>query len=343
MKAAVYRGPSTLVYEDVPDPIPGDDDLLVKVKVAGICGSDMHRFLGEMNYPIGSIMGHEYSGIVEYVGKNVKGFKIGDKVTSKPLGPCYTCELCRKGYMNMCSEPGSRLSTGSYAEYLKLNSALEIHKLAEHVSFEEGAFVEPLAIAIRSVKKAAPQIGDNVVVLGAGPIGILITAVLTTLPVNIIVSDISELRLNAVKKLGAHHIINAAKTDVKDELNSILGKKKYGRYHEGPDVDIVFEAAGAPGTFNQAMNLAKAEGRIVVTAYTNPPVQANPNMIPQKELNITGVFCYTTEFSEAVKLISEQRVNFKQLITHEYPLAQAQEGFKKQFSREESVKVILRP
>lgn len=344
MNAIVFDEPYKFKYVEIPDPVLGDNDIVVKVMAVGVCGSDMHRFKGELPFPKGTVMGHEFSGEVVEVGKNVTNFVLGDKVVPYPLTTCKVCEMCRKGAYHLCNNGYFGDAAKAFAEYVKLDTTKdEIYHLPDKLSYEEGAFVEPLAVALNAVQKSVPKITNNVVVLGAGPIGMLITAVLTTLPVKIAVTDVSEKRLNFAKELGAHHVINAKTHDVKGELMHLFGSKRYGVYHEGPDVDMVYEAAGAPQTFPQALEIVRAQGTVVVAAYANPPITFDPNIIPQKEINIIGSFCYTEEFQQAIDLIASREIDFTKFISHMYPLDKTQEAFEKQADTENSIKVIVKP
>jgi len=346
MKAAVYMGPRQMECHDVPLPEIGPKDLLVKVMSVGICGSDLHRYLGELPLAVGGIMGHEYSGVVVDMGKDVADYAVGDRIVVNGLVPCHKCQMCRLGFPNLCSHlaPGS---TGAYAQYTRVNTDAQIIKFSEKVPFEIAQFAEPLSVATRTVRKAKIDFNDIVVIEGAGAIGLLTLSVARTLPVKMIIqTDVAENRLAIAKKLGADYTINTAGMSGEEVLDAVaaipgVGKDRHGSYHISPNVDVVLETAGAPVTTELAFRMARGGGRIVLTAYVGKPVTLNPNILPQKEISIESVFAYVNEYPQTMMLMESGKLNLKEIITHHYPLEKCQEAFEMQMNREQSVKVVF--
>ncbi|HUV67615.1 MAG TPA: alcohol dehydrogenase catalytic domain-containing protein, partial [Sedimentisphaerales bacterium] len=226
MKALIHTKPCCFEYCDFPDPTAGDDDVLIRVKACGICGSDVHGCTGKTGRRIPPlIMGHEAAGIVEQVGRNVKGLKKGDRVCFDSTVYCNTCQACRKGLYNRCdkrqvlgvSVPAFKRH-GAFAEYVAVPSWI-VFKLPDQMSFVQAALLEPASIGTHASNRAPISADDTVLVIGAGTIGLFILqGARLRGAARVIAVDIDEFRLDVAKKLGADAIINPANSDLKDTV-----------------------------------------------------------------------------------------------------------------------------
>lgn len=256
MKAAVVEKPEVLVIKEVPVPEIADDEVLIKVKYTGICGTDWSIFTGKYSADkLPLIAGHEFSGVVTKVGKNARGLKEGDRVTADINMSCGICFYCRKGQKLMCGE-FTQLgihTDGSYADYVKAPWQ-QVHVLPDKLGFLQGAFIEPVSCVIHSAKEMKVTLGSSVAVIGCG-LGILHGAIARfrgAAPV-IVIGD-NETRLKIAKKMGADYIIDITKVD--DPIGEV--RKLTG----GRGADYVIEAVGSPKTYEQAFNMVRPGGTV---------------------------------------------------------------------------------
>jgi L-iditol 2-dehydrogenase len=321
LKYIVIYGPRDLRVEDIAVPTIGPQDILIQVKACGICGSDLHRYLGDWfgrrlaPYPLNS--GHEYGGIVTRVGDDVKRIQVDDRVT---LG------------LNWVHD-----GMGAFAEYLRIPHADErsIKKVPDAISFEEAAQIEPLTVALNGFWGVLPAVTDRVLILGAGSIGLCLTQRCLSEGIeNVIVSEISPLRLGVAKQLGAI-VIDAVEEDVAERVQALT---------DGEGVDVTFECAGAAATTQQALALTRRQGRIMLIAHYSTNMGIDPEEIVSKNLVVYGYSSYAKDaFEEAIQLILEDKIRLKPLISHEFPLERAKEAFEVALQPQKSVKVLLKP
>jgi len=338
VKALVYHGPEDLRWEDIDNVRPGKGEVLVKVKAVGICGSDVHGFLGITGRRIPPmVMGHEFSGIIEEVGEGVKDAKVGDRVAPYPVFFCGECELCKQGRSHMCLNKkslGVLECNGAMAEYVVVPEKF-LFKLADNVSYNVGSMMEPLAVAYRGVNTAGDLSGKNVLIVGAGTIGLLVLAVVKMRnPAKVFISDLSDNRLSVAKKMGADFVINPSKQD----LNEIIKNQT-----NGAGVDVALEAVGATPTVQQAMAALKIGGTAVWIGNSAKMITINMQEIVTRELKVFGTFIYTIkEFGEVVNLLNEGKLNVEPLISLTAPMEKGVELFK-QLAKDPGpmIKVIL--
>jgi len=259
IKAAVLHRAEDLRIDlvDMPE-ITRDDQVLIKIKTVGICGSDIHYYkhgrIGACVVKKPMILGHESAGGIIEVGKKVKNFKAGDRVVLEPGIPCGRCEYCRKGRYNLCDEVRFMATPpvdGALVEYV-VYPAEYVYKLPDNLSFAEGALIEPLAVGIHATKMAGVESGDRIAVLGSGPIGLVtLQAARAKGATEAIAIDINDFRLNLAEKLGATRLIKAKEEDVCQRVKN-------------KGVDIVFETAGTATTTRQTVEIVKKGGTIVL-------------------------------------------------------------------------------
>jgi len=327
MRAAVLYKPLDLRIVDLPKPSPRPGEALVRVVVCGICRSDYHYWkhgrIGEFVVRKPLILGHEASGVVEEVGEDVKELKRGDRVVIEPGVPCGECPYCRSGRYNLCPNVKFMATPpidGAFAEYVAWDHRF-IYKMPPGMSFEEGAMVEPLSVALWAVNRAGVRPGASAAVFGVGTIGMLTFEVLKAVGVTrVYVVDIDDWKLDLALKLGAEAAFNPRREDVVEAIKRATG---------GEGVDYVFEASGAEEASRQAVRAARRGGKVVLiglypsTQFPYPVLE-----VITRELDLIGVFRYANMFPPAIELISKRRVNVRQFVTHRIPLERLEEGFK---------------
>lgn len=346
MKAVRLYKPGDIRYEEVEIPKIKANEVLIKVKATGACGSDVPRAMetGAHIYPI--ILGHEFAGQVEKVGKKVKDIKKNDRVTAYPLLPCYQCEFCKAGMYNLCnnySYIGSR-ENGSFAEYIKL-PVENILKLNNNIDYETGATADPAAVALHGFRKARLNPGDKVAIIGGGAIGLFALQWAKILGARqVLVIDLFDDKLKIAENLGADDLINANKRDV---VKEVLDKT------EGKGVDIVIESSGAKSSQAESLLIANKLGKIVFIGISHNSLQLNEKQIDnllRKELNIVGSWnsinmnISINEWRTALHFMSKGQLRAKPLITHKFGFKDVKEAFEMMYNQNEIfIKVMFLP
>jgi 2-desacetyl-2-hydroxyethyl bacteriochlorophyllide A dehydrogenase len=284
------------------------------------------------------ILGHEFSGDVVEVGANVVGIEKGSRVAALGYKSCGECSWCREGAPQRCIARkfvGYEFP-GGFAEYVSIPIAIlnaTVFPLADTISYEEGAAIEPLSIAIHVARRAEPTPRETVVVLGAGMIGQCVMQAFKALGTDkVIVSEVSRKRLDVAEATGADIVIDAGKDNVHERvLKATAGS--------GPDT--VVECAGSPVTFKEAVDMVRGGGKIMLVGIYGKPITWDPFDIIRKNIKMIG--CLGGSFPRAIDLISSGKVKVKALVTHTFPLDRIQEAFKTQARTDEAVKVLIKP
>ena len=287
MKAAVLYAPADLRIEDVNIPqLSTADEVLINVKAAGICGSDIDRIMHTGTYSFPTIPGHEFCGVVARTGENAGDFKEGDRVVVAPILPCDKCESCVQGNYGQCdnySYLGSR-TDGGMAEYV-VAPKRNLVRMPDNMSFDEGASVEPAAVTLHGMRQIRVNAGDSVAVLGCGTIGLFAIQFAKIMgATRIIAADIDETKLKFASKFGASHCIDAGKTDTVEAIKKITG---------GKGVDIAIETAGSNITQEQSIRVTKKKGRVLLLGTAHKDVILPPatfELIIRYELTIIGAW-----------------------------------------------------
>ncbi|AJA47963.1 putative L-threonine 3-dehydrogenase [Clostridium pasteurianum DSM 525 = ATCC 6013] len=336
MKAAVFYGKNNIKVEDRECRKMTENEILVKVKACGVCGTDIHIFNGEegsapVTPPI--ILGHEYSGEVVKVGNKVEDIKIGDKVVIDPNIYCGECDNCRNGKKQLCENLtalGVNID-GGFSEYCVVPK--EQAYTFNNISFEEAAMVEPTACCLHGINNIEIKPGDKVLVLGAGAIGLIMLQLAKISGASIVgVSEPIEKRRNTALELGADYVLNPMEESFKNNLNRYLGK--------GPDV--IIECTGNKYVIESAFDIAKRGTRILLFGVSSPDVKVeiSPFEIFKKELIIKGSLINPDTHLSALNLITSGKINVKPLITNKFELDKVEEALEMQKSVE-SVKVLV--
>jgi len=344
MKAVVKygKGKGMIEMRDVPEPKPGDDEVLIEVKAVSICGSDIHIYHDAHPYWPPVILGHEFSGVIVEVGKNVKDWRVGDRVVSETrTGSCGVCYICQSGFPQVCENKrayGIGVN-GAYAKYVAGPAKL-LHKLPENVSFEAGALMEPLAICFTSIiERCGLKAGQSVVITGPGPIGLLSLCVAkaagSSLTVVTGVKSDRGIRFEKAKELGADVIIVS---DEEDPVEKVLEVTK------NLGVDMVIESSGSQVAISQAFQMVRRTGRVCAIGISGKPSISIPYD--------TGIFkairydfCFSsswTAWEKCIALVSKGLIKPEKLITHVMQLEKWEEAFSVLEERQ-ALKVILVP
>ncbi|MFB5678334.1 zinc-binding dehydrogenase [Paenibacillus terreus] len=336
MKAGIFVAAKTVQPGTVEKPVPQDGQALIKVAYGGICGTDMMIYAGKhprAQAPL--VMGHEFSGVVEAV-VNVQDFKPGDRVAIEPYLTCGKCAACRAGQSHVCATLRciGIDRDGGFAEYVSV-PADHLHRLPDSVSDEEGALVEPLAVAVHTVRRSDLKLGDSVAILGAGPIGLLIGMVAKQAGAGkVFISDISPYRLNTARQLGLT-AINAREADITEAVMD---------YTNGVGADVVFEVAGTASTAKQMISCIKTQGKIVVVSVFKEPPAIDLAAMHFREISMTTTRCASSrDFATAIQLMEEKTVDVTPLISHKLSLEQIKQGFEVMENTELSLKVLFHP
>lgn len=319
MKTVIYTGPHALKYTEAPKPKIKANEILLRVKSVGICGTDLHIYNGGMSLKPPVTMGHEFSGVVAAVGNQVKNFQIGDRVVGEHVINCGHCHYCQSGRPNLCGHAqviGLQLP-GALAEYLVLPADL-VYKLPASLSFEEGALIEPVSIAYYAVEKAGFLLDKKVAVIGQGPIGLLVDQILQQSGAQVIGLDIADWRLRLAHKKGwANHIINNRRQDWSRALAKIA-----------PDgVDLAFEVVGQAATAELSLEIVRRGGEVFTLGVFESMSPVNLMNIVKKELTVHGSWTCAHSFPPAIELAAAKKLDLKSLITHRYSLRQAPRAF----------------
>ncbi len=325
MKAAVLTEPGVMpTVQEVPTPVAGPDQVLIKVAACGVCHTDLHYIEhGVPTFkPPPVILGHEASGTVAAVGDRVEDLELGTRVLAPAVVSCGQCTYCRDGRENICSSMvmfGNHVD-GAYAEYF-LAPAKDIFELPESVPLEEGAVI---ADAVSTpyhavVNRGRVRPGDVVVVFGCGGVGINAIQIAAMCGARVVAVDISDKKLEWAKKFGASECINASEHErVSKTIRSLTGG----------GADVVFEVIGRPETIESAFDCVRTGGRLVVVGYTNKPVSLSAAKIMFREIDVLGSLgCRCVDYPRIIQMCADGLVNVSEIVTHRFPLEDLAEAF----------------
>ena len=327
-KGAFMRGLDNMIIKEIPKPTAGPGKVVVSLEYVGICGSDVHYFHAgrvgayEVDLSQDYMLGHECAGTIVEVGEGVTELKVGDRVALEPGVTDGTCEFCKTGYYNLCPDViflATPPVQGCNEEFIEF-PADYCFKLPENVSTKEGALIEPLSVGMHAANQAEVGVGDTVMILGAGCIGLV-----TLLSCKahgcgtIIVADLVDARLAKAKELGANYVLNSKEVDVLEEVKKITG---------GRGIDKVFETAGSPVTIKMTPFIARRGGTVTLVGIsTQPEISYNFAQIMDKELTIKSVFRYRNIYPKAIAAVASGAINVKGIASHEFDFDHIQEAY----------------
>ncbi len=323
MLQAVMVKPGKIEFKNVDKPAPGVKDVLIRIKNIGVCGSDIHVYHGThpyTGYPV--VQGHEVSGEVAEVGKEVRAFVPGDKATFMPQVTCGVCYPCRHGMYHICdSLKVMGFQTGGAAqEYFALPEAMTI-RLPENLSFEAGAMIEPAAVAFHALGRAGMDIaGKKAAVFGAGPIGNLVGQAAKSLgAAAVLITDISGFRLEKARNCGIDFTINPEKEDLNKSILRDFGPDR---------ADLILDCTGSEAAMTQAVNCARKGTPIVVVGVFGKKPVVDLGLVQDRELSLIGTLMYRREdYEKAVAMASSGKMRLEQLITDRYPFRDYQDAY----------------
>jgi L-iditol 2-dehydrogenase len=357
--------PGKIELHEIKIPKPSLGEILVKVKASLTCGTDLKAFLrGHPLIPMPGVFGHEFSGIVEEVGKGVRRFKEGDPIMAVHTAPSLKCMFCKKGLYNLCEKIMQTKVLGAFAEYILLPSHVvrqNVFHKPKNLTFEEAAFLEPLSCVVHSVEPLGIKRGDSALIIGAGPIGLLHLLLLKKKKAKVAVTDIKNERLKIAKRLGADLVTppnNLLPPFGKGGQGGILTRDIGGslekerredyqvkKFTDGIGFDYVFECTGKPEVWEASVNYVRRGGTVILFGgcESGTTVTYDTGRIHYDEITLKGVFHYTpSDVKKAYKLLCEGKLGVSMLISGRYPLKHVQKAFDK-LSKGEGIKYAIIP
>jgi len=337
MQALMMTAINELQLLDVPRPaVERPEDVLLKVRSVGICGSDLHGYTGHTGRrtpPL--IMGHEVTGEVIALGSAVDTLQIGDRVAVQPIEFCGVCSQCLAGQRSICENRRvmGMSAPGAYAEYV-LWSAANLYKLPDTLSFEAGSLTEPTSIAVHAVGLAHIRPYDTAFVVGAGPIGLLTLAALKLTGVRqIVVSDLSDARLELAQSMGAHVTVNPAKQDLRLVIDECTG---------GKGVDVAFEAVGVSATAQQTLEVTRNKGLVVWIGNNQRLIEIDMQAVVTRELTVIGSYGMSDEeIRRSIRMLADGSVPAGKLINRRAKLEEGRELFDELLATPETIKCVI--
>jgi len=342
MKALVLKEYRKFSYEDVPAPALGPEEVLVAVKACGICGSDVHGMdgsTGRRRPPI--IMGHEAAGVIAETGKSVKHWKPGQRVTFDSTLYCGECEFCRRGQVNLCSHRRvlgvsceDYSQNGAFAEFVAVPQRV-LYPLPDALAFEHAALVEPFAIALHAVRRAAVSAKDTTVVVGCGMIGLAVIQTLGAIGCQTIIAvDIAADKRERAKNAGAHETIDSNQEPL-EKILALTG---------GAGADAVFEAVGIGATVDLAIRGARKGGRVALVGNVAPKVELPLQAAVTRELSLLGCCACAGEYPDCLEMMGRGAIDAAPLLSAVAPLEQGAAWFERLYAKEPGLlKIVLTP
>jgi L-iditol 2-dehydrogenase len=314
MKQAVMTEPGKITIHEIEVPTPAAGEVLLRVQRIGVCGSDIHVFHGKHPYtPYPVVQGHEFSATVEALGAGVGGLRVGQKVTSQPQITCGVCAPCKRGDYHICDTlKVEGFQAPGCAQELWVTSAERIIPLPDSFSFEQGALIEPVSVAVHAVSRAGDLTGKRVAVLGAGPIGNLVAQVAKAGGAKVLITDVSEYRLEVAHQCGLENTSNPTRETLKDASARVFGADGFG---------VALECVGVEPTITAAIESIEKGGTLVVVGVFGEKPRVDIGLVQDRELNIRGTLMYKREdYIRAVELVSSGQVRTQPLISKHFAM-----------------------
>ncbi len=337
MKQAVMTSPGIIEFRELPVPEPGPGEILLRMKRIGVCGSDIHVYHGKHALtPFPVVQGHEVSGVVEKLGPGVHGFRPGEAVTFQPQVYCGQCYPCTHGDYHICDhlKVMGFQTTGAASEFFAV-PASKVLKLTPGISLDQGAMVEPVAVAVHALGRSAGVAGKKVLVLGAGPIGNLVAqAALGSGAAAVLITDLSDFRLGMARQCGIEHGVNPAKADLAAEVVRVFGPDK---------ADLILECVGAQATIAQALSVARKGTEIIVVGVFGEKPVVDLGTVQDRELRLVGTLMYREpDWRRAIQLIGRGKITLAPLITDHFPFAEYKKAYEHiEAHRDRALKVMI--
>ena len=336
MQAAYYEGNRTITTEASVPQTPGPGEVRINVAYCGICGTDLHIYLGHMDKRVKmpQIMGHEMSGVIAEIGPDVTGWQVGDRVVVRPLAPCGHCPACEAGHSHICynlkflgiDTPGALQGSWTVPAYT-------LHALPDDLPLDKAALIEPLAVACHDVRLGDVQPGEHVVVIGGGPIGTLVALVAQQAGANVIVSEVNAFRVNLAREIGLD-AVNPQEIDLVALVNERTG---------GAGADVVFEVSGSAAGAAVMTDLLRTRGRIVIVAIFSQAPPVDLHRFFWRELQLRGARVYEPEdFEKAIDLAARDVLPLERIVSAKEPLANLGAVFEQIAADPKLMKVLIK-
>ena len=335
MKAAQIKNKCKLEIINLPIPkIDKKNNVLIKIKAVGICGSDIGIYNNEIStvkYPI--IIGHELIGIVKEIGSNVKNLKIGDRVIINQIINCNNCDFCKNGHHNLCDNILVRgvYTDGGCCEYIVVREE-DCFIIPNKISDIDAVMIEPLTIALQACKNADLKKDDNLLILGFGAMGSVIFKIAQLICNNIIIADTNDYKLEIAKKENAKYTINILNENLTDKIN---------QYTKGYGTNISIDSACTNESLSTLLNVTRKNGRIITLAVSTKNIEINPFLITSKELTIKGSRIQNQMFNKAISLVNENKINLNNYVSHTFNINDIKEAFNLINSKDKSIRKVV--
>ncbi len=343
MNALLLTDYKKLKLTDVPKPEIGADDVLVQIRAAGICGSDVHGYDGGSGRRVPPlIMGHEAAGVVAEVGADVKDLKPGDRVTFDSTVYCGQCFFCRRGEVNLCDNrqvlgvsTGDYRRNGAFAEYLSVPQRI-VYKIPDALTFERAALIEPTTVAVHAVNITPITLGDTAVVVGVGMIGLLAVQALRLAGCGrVIAIDVDDARLKTAGALGATAQINSQHSDAIAQVRGMT---------DGRGADVVLEAVGATPPIQTALDCVRKGGIVTLIGNVSPKIELSLQSVVTRQIRLQGSCASSGEYPACIELLGSGAIQVDPMISIVAPLSEGPRLFERLYSREPNLtKVVLQP
>jgi (R,R)-butanediol dehydrogenase/meso-butanediol dehydrogenase/diacetyl reductase len=347
MKAPVLQGKRKMTYEEVPEPVAGPNEVVIEIELCGVCGSDLHLYDSEMA-PSGIVLGHEYSASIVEVGEGVRGWEPGERVVATMAEPCANCWFCRRGETHLCyqhyridmqragiAQDAAALGQGGYGPLTKVPAA-RLMRLADHLDARQGACVEPAAVGFHAVRNSGMRAGDRVVVLGGGPIGLFTTQCARVAGAGRIVCVEPVLaRQQAALASGADLVLKPADSEeLAGAVTDLLGAPP----------DVVFDAAGVKSTLQQAVDLVKPGGFVMMVGVAFDAVPVKPSTWVTKQARVRAAFAYNREdYRATMDLMARKSIDVEPLISEVALASEVPDVFERLLAPSKDIKVLIDP
>jgi (R,R)-butanediol dehydrogenase/meso-butanediol dehydrogenase/diacetyl reductase len=348
MKALRWHGQKDLRLDDIQEPAATKGKVKIKVEWCGICGSDLHEYVaGPIFIPQAEahpltgekapiVMGHEFSGQVVEIGEGVTKVAVGDRVVVEPIYACGECVACKQGKYNLCNKMGFlglAGGGGGFSGYVAADEVM-VHKIPEAVSFEQGALVEPSAVALHAVRQSKLKVGDKAAVFGTGPIGLLVIEALKASGASEIYAvELSPERKQKAAELGAI-VIDPKEYDAVQEIH----KRTNG------GVDVAYEVTGVPPVLTQALESTRMGGELMIVSIFEKEAPIHPNRVVLMERSINGIIGYRDVFPAVISLMEQGYFPAEKLVTKRISLNDVlSEGFETLLKEKSQVKILVKP
>ena len=336
MNAAIYRGDKQFTVEQKPVPVPGEGEVAVRIAFCGICGTDMHVYHGHMDARVGfeRVIGHEMSGTVEAVGADIDGFAPGQPVVVRPLDHCGACPACDAGHQHVCHNlKFLGLDTDGAMQEVWVVPAHTLHRLPDDIRMDHAALIEPVAVACHDVRLSRLTAGEDVLVIGGGPIGVLVAMVARDAGGKVVISEVNPSRLAIAEKLG-FETINPKEVNLAEAINARTTDK---------GADVVFEVSGTQAGVEAMTDCAATKGRIVMVAIHAQKPEIDMFRFFWRELELIGVRVYEKEdYEKAILMITSGGVDADTVITDVSPLSDIQSAFEELDANPTALKSLIK-